>query len=164
LLTEKDAIDMRRVLAASALMVAIVMPASADEVPTLNVDPLCRGIAAHATAPGEAGTRPFIYAMRQSRTSNSKQIGQALDDFFGREQGRMVGEATAGGLSSYADLLTCLQMARDVEQMRQQKRSWSTIINEVDAADRPHKGTLSATRISSRNSNEHAGAQLQDNP
>jgi hypothetical protein len=71
------------------MVVATVVPASAEAVPTLNLGAICRGIAAHATA---------------------------------KRKAECVGEATAGGLSSYTDLLTCLQLTRGVEQMRHQKR------------------------------------------
>jgi hypothetical protein len=54
------AIKMRRLVAASAAMVvATVVPASAGEVSTLDLDAICRGIAAHATSLGEADDPTF---------------------------------------------------------------------------------------------------------
>jgi hypothetical protein len=104
-------------------MAATVVPASADEVPTLNVDPMCRGIAAHAAAPGETGGPDLSFTQcvnQELRIRN--RLTKRWATFSAESRAECVGEATAGGLSSYTDLLTCLQMARDVEQMRHQKR------------------------------------------
>jgi hypothetical protein len=51
-------ITMRGSLAAGAvitLLMAVLQPAKADDVPALNVDQVCRGIAQQAAAPGEKG-------------------------------------------------------------------------------------------------------------
>ena len=107
----------------SALMVAMVVFACAEEVPTLNIDPICRGIAAHARAPGEAGgpNLSFTQCVNQELRIRNSLIKQ-WTTFSPESRRECVGEATAGGLSSYADLLTCLQIARDVEHRRQHKR------------------------------------------
>jgi hypothetical protein len=118
------AIKMRRLLAASALMVvATVVPASADAVPTLNLDAICRGIAAHATSPGEAGgpDLSFRQCVNQELRIRNRLI-KSWTTFSAKSKAECVGEATAGGLSSYTDLLTCLQLTRDVEKMRHKER------------------------------------------
>jgi hypothetical protein len=118
------AIKMRRLLAASALMVfATVVPGSAEAVPTLNLDAICRGIAAHATSPGEAGGPDLSFRQcinQELRIRN--RLTKSWTTFSAKSKAECVGEATAGGLASYTDLLTCLQLTRDVEQMRHQKR------------------------------------------
>jgi hypothetical protein len=118
------AIKMRRLVAASAAMVvATVVPASAGEVSTLDLDAICRGIAAHATSPGEAGGSDLSFRQcvnQELRIRN--RLTKSWTTFSVKNKAECVGEATAGGLSSYTDLLTCLQLTRDVEQMRHQKR------------------------------------------
>jgi hypothetical protein len=52
------------------LLVAVLQPANADEVPILDVDQVCRGIAQHAAAPGKrAGP---IYPWRNAFRANSQ--------------------------------------------------------------------------------------------
>jgi hypothetical protein len=109
---------MQKALAAGALVVAVVVTANAEEVPILDVDPLCRGIAAHATAPDETG-RPdlsFAQCVNQELQARNTLIKHWMT-FSAKSKHECVGEAHAGGLASYTDLLTCLQTARDVEHL-----------------------------------------------
>jgi hypothetical protein len=102
-----------------ALLMAVLEPANADDVPALNVDQVCRGIAQHAAAPGERGGPDLSL---QQCISSEQEIRQRLarqwSTFAPADRTECVGEATAGGESSYTDLLTCLQMARDVKNYR----------------------------------------------
>lgn len=43
--------------------------------------------------------------------------------FLAEERTHCIAEATAGGESSYTDLITCLEMARDVRLLKQTKES-----------------------------------------
>ena len=45
-----------------ALVLAAAWPARADDVPDLNVDPVCRGIAQQASDPGEQGGPDLAFA------------------------------------------------------------------------------------------------------
>jgi|SRR5271170_1754433 len=111
-------ITMRGFLAAGAVMtllVAVLQLAKADDVPVLNVDQVCRGIAQHAASPGERGGPDLSL---EQCISSEQAIRQRLvsqwSTFAPADRTECVGEATAGGESSYTDLLTCLQMAREV--------------------------------------------------
>jgi hypothetical protein len=117
--------EIRRPLAAGAvlaLLMAVLEPAKADDVPVLNVDQVCRGIAQQAAAPGERGGPDLSL---EQCISSEQEIRQRLvkqwSTFAPADRTECVGEATAGGESSYTDVLTCLQMARDVRNYR-----WST--------------------------------------
>jgi hypothetical protein len=112
---------MRISLMASALitvLMAVHLPAKADDVPVLDVDQVCRGIARHAATPGERGGPDL---QLQQCISSEQAIRQRLLSrwltFAAADRAECVGEATAGGESSYTDLLTCLQMARDVRNL-----------------------------------------------
>jgi hypothetical protein len=113
---------MRRSLAAGAVMtllMAALQSAKADDVPVLNVDQVCRGIAQHAAAPGERGGPDLSLEQCISSELAIRQrlVGQ-WSTFDPADRTECVGEATAGGESSYADLLTCLQMAQEVRNYR----------------------------------------------
>jgi hypothetical protein len=56
-------------LVSAALLLAASWPALSDDVPELNVDPVCRGIAQQAKDPGERGGPDLAYAqcVRASR-------------------------------------------------------------------------------------------------
>jgi hypothetical protein len=87
--------------------------------PVLNVDQVCRGIARHAASPGEAGGPELsLEQCVASEQAIRQQLVGSWSTFAAADRTECVGEATAGGESSYTDLLTCLQMARDVRSFR----------------------------------------------
>ena len=102
------------------LMISI-FPAKSDEIPTLDVMPLCRGIISQGDAPLQAGDRAVtmeecLKAEQHGSRNNKKEWPQ----FSALDKQHCVAEAKMGGESSYTELLTCLEMARDVRQMKLQ--------------------------------------------
>jgi hypothetical protein len=96
-----------------------VLPAQSDEFPVLNVLPLCRGIVSQSDVPLEAGARSVsldecLKAEQVDRGTMEKEWSQ----FSASDRKHCTAEATMGGESSYTDLLTCLEMARDVMKLR----------------------------------------------
>jgi hypothetical protein len=90
--------------------------ALANKVPKLDVAPLCHGIADQGADPFEAGDpmvsfNQCIESERQDRATLAKEWSQ----FSADSKQMCTDEATDGGESSYTDLLTCLEMARDVD-------------------------------------------------
>jgi len=103
-----------------ALLMLPIMPAQADEVPVLNVMPLCHGIVSQGAAPLQAGDRAVtvdecVAAEREDRETIKKE----WPTFSASDKQHCTAEATMGGESSYTDLLTCLEMARDVRKLKQ---------------------------------------------
>jgi hypothetical protein len=97
-----------------------ILPAQSDEFPVLNVQPLCHGIVSQGDAPLQAGDRAVtmnecLQAERVDRETMIKEWSQ----FSAADKKNCITEATMGGESSYTDLLTCLEMARDVKQLKQ---------------------------------------------
>jgi hypothetical protein len=92
-----------------ALLMAALEPAKADDVPVLNVAQVCRGIAQQAAAPGERGGPDLSLeqCISSEREIRQRLVGQ-WSTFAPADRTECVGEATAGGESSYTDLLTCL--------------------------------------------------------
>lgn len=103
---------------------AASLPARADEVPVLNVAQVCRGIARYAATPGERGGPDLtLQGCISSEQAIRKKLARRWSTFAPADRAECVGEATAGGESSYTDLLTCLQMARTARNYRSSNRA-----------------------------------------
>ena len=113
---------MRKILTTGAVLastIASIAPARPQQVPRLDVEPVCHGIAAHAPSPGEVGGPDL--SLRQcvnSELAVRRRLVAQWGTFSAASKAECLGEATAGGLSSYTDLLTCLQLSRDARRLR----------------------------------------------
>jgi len=103
----------------AALLMIPNLPVQSDEVPVLNVLPLCRGIASQGDAPLQAGDRAVsVEECLKAERVDRNTIKQEWSTFSGTDKKHCISEATMGGESSYTELLTCLEMARDVKKLR----------------------------------------------
>jgi hypothetical protein len=103
-----------------ALGARLLMPV-AEGVPVLNVGPVCQGIAQQG---GSSFHDPAIAKEKQdclqSETEVRNQLVKQWSNFSATDKNACVNEATMGGESSYTELLTCLEMARDVHDLGKQ--------------------------------------------
>jgi len=93
---------------------------ASDAIPTLDVRPVCRGIASQSSDPG-VGEKNQTQAFQQCVESEQavwEQLKQRWSDFSAADKRHCVTLATTGGESSNTELLTCLEMARDVRLLR----------------------------------------------
>ena len=104
-----------------ALGAHLIMPV-VDSVPTLDVDQVCQGIAQ------QGGVTFHDNAVAQekkdcldSEHSTRDEIVKQWSSFSADDKTSCVNESRMGGESSYTELLTCLEMARDVRAMREQQ-------------------------------------------
>src|ERR1700757_1150638 len=99
-------------------------PTRSDQYPTLNVAPICHGITNQSDL--EAGLRSvsFDQCMQAEQVDRETMIKE-WSTFSADDRRHCIAEATMGGSSSYTDLLTCLEMARDVRQLHSQAKSSS---------------------------------------
>jgi len=99
------------------LLGALAVPV-ADNVPTLNIEPVCQGIAQQG---GSSFHDPEIAKEKQDCLQSEKQVREELvkqwSSFSGTDKNACIREATMGGDSSYTELLTCLEMARDARNL-----------------------------------------------
>jgi hypothetical protein len=101
-----------------ALGAQLVMPV-VDSVPTLDVDQVCTGIAEqggvtfHDSAVGQE-KKDCIDSEHAIRDELAKQ----WSSFNASDKVHCTNESLMGGESSYTELLTCLEMARDVRTMQ----------------------------------------------
>jgi hypothetical protein len=103
------------------LGVHLAMPV-ADSVPVLNVDQVCQGIAQqggvtfHDSAVGDEKKNCL-----DSEQSTRDELVKQWSTFAGPDKVACTNESRMGGDSSYTELLTCLEMARDVRAMHTEK-------------------------------------------
>ena len=104
-------------LASAAMLLIANCPAQADDVPELNIDPVCRGIAQQAKDPGERGGPDLAYSqcLKSEQAMRQKLIGE-WPTFIPADKATCIG-SEKGGYASYTDLITCLEMARDARKM-----------------------------------------------
>jgi hypothetical protein len=104
----------------SALLLSVhqLVTPVVDNVPVLNVEPVCQGIAQQG---GSSYHDPEIAKEKQDCVQSEKQVREELvkqwSSFPATDKSACIREATMGGDSSYTELLTCLEMARDVRNM-----------------------------------------------
>jgi hypothetical protein len=118
---------------------SLLMPVS-DSVPTLDVEQVCRGIAQqggvtfHDTAVGEEKQNCI-----DSEKAIREQLVKEWSTFAPADKVACTNESRTGGESSYTELLTCLEMARDVRSMSSSEKGGATQIPPVpsDRTKRP---------------------------
>jgi hypothetical protein len=103
---------------ALALGAQLLLPV-ADSVPVLNIEQVCQGIAQQG---GSSFHDPQIAKEKQDCISSEQQVrGQLVKEwsnFSASDKHACINESRMGGDSSYTELLTCLEMARDVREMK----------------------------------------------
>jgi hypothetical protein len=98
--------------AIAALMLGAA-PASAQTVPTLNVEPTC-----NIPAEMAAVNRDKSVCLRSENEARAKLV-QDWSSFPVADRGLCTQTATMGGTASYVELLTCLEMRRDARALPQ---------------------------------------------
>jgi hypothetical protein len=117
-----------------------------DRVPLLDVEPVCQGIAEQG---GATLHDPLMaHESPKSATVNTKkdcvdseqhlrnQLVTAWERFDAADRAHCVRESEMGGESSYTELLTCLEMARDVRKLNGQTVA-SESAHNIDTTSSP---------------------------
>jgi hypothetical protein len=110
---------MRALLAAILVLLAFMggnLSARSDRFPKLNVAPLCHGITDQSTLQLGFQTVTFDECMKAEQEDRQTMIKE-WSTFLPSERQHCISEATMGGESSYTELVTCLEMARDVRDL-----------------------------------------------
>jgi hypothetical protein len=104
-----------------SVLLTTLPAAAAGNVPELNIEQVCRGIAEQG---GVTFRDPAIAVEKKSCLDSEKSVREQLikewSNFTESDKTSCVTEARMGGDSSYTELLTCLEMARDVRALRAQ--------------------------------------------
>src|SRR4051812_38731311 len=99
---------MVRLIGITTVVLLTAPPAFADEPPRFNIEATCR--AAPALLSQDAD--PYSGCVRDERAAEASVIRQWAS-FRGDHRRNCVAETEIGGSPSYADVLTCIQMAAD---------------------------------------------------
>ena len=92
------------------------LSARSDDVPALDVNPVCRGIATQSSL--EVGLQqPKFEQCVQSEQAVRDEIKKEWSTFSTADKTHCVALARTGGESSYTELITCMEMARDVRKL-----------------------------------------------
>jgi hypothetical protein len=113
-------IPAKTLIPATALaLVAQLTVAFADGVPRYNLAPLCRGIAQQggmSLLPNQSPKKDYRSCIA-SEMKVRHQLVKLWPTFKASNKANCIGENSAGGLSSYTGLLSCLQMAKEAGKM-----------------------------------------------
>lgn len=105
-----------------ALLLGASLIIHVDNVPTLNVEQVCEGIAQQG---GVSFRDPNIAVEKKncldSEHATRDELAKQWSTFSATDKTACTNEATMGGESSYTELLTCLEMARDVRALRSEQ-------------------------------------------
>jgi hypothetical protein len=94
--------------------------AAVDGVPNFNVEPSCRAAAQQAAAADS------ITVCRNSEQRAHDEIARQWPQLNAADRAQCVPAATAGGHPTYTELLTCLEMARDIRKLHGNGQSTTT--------------------------------------
>src|SRR5215470_11524775 len=111
-----------RVIQAHPAIYNNAQAARSDQYPVLNVAPVCHGIATQSSL--EAGLRntSFDECMKGEQSDREAMI-KKWSTFNSDDKRHCIAETTMGGESSYTDLVTCLEMSRDVRKLHSEERA-----------------------------------------
>jgi hypothetical protein len=98
------------------------LSARSDNIPTLDVNPVCHGIAMQGEL--EAGLQQTSFQQCvQSEQEVREQLKKEWSTFSTADKTHCVSLAKTGGESSYTELITCMEMARDVRKLHENANS-----------------------------------------
>ena len=98
------------------------LSARSDDIPTLDVNPVCRGIAMQGEL--EAGLQQTSFQQCvQSEQAVRADVKKEWSTFSTADKTHCVALAKTGGESSYTELITCMEMARDVRKLHEDANS-----------------------------------------
>jgi hypothetical protein len=121
---------------ASAAFAMSISAARTDQYPKLNVAPVCHGITEQSDLQEGFRDVTFDQCMKAEQEDRDAMIKE-WSNFSAAERAHCIAEVTMGGESSYTELITCLEMARDVRLLKQPSQS------DQSTEGSPHKRSKS---------------------
>jgi len=89
-------------------------------VPNFNVEPSCQAAAQ------QAASADYVTVCRNSERRAHDEIARQWPQSTTADKAQCVPSATAGGNPTYTELLTCLEMARDIRQLHDKGQPTTT--------------------------------------
>jgi hypothetical protein len=106
-------------LAALVTMNAIgasTLAVRSDGYPVIDVAPLCRGLTSSSSLSEGLDAGTFDQCLKGQQDDRQAMIDQ-WSSFSAEDRRHCIAEATMGGVSSYTDLVSCLEMSRDARKL-----------------------------------------------
>ena len=123
---------------AIAMIIPAISSARSDGIPTLDVHPVCRGIASQSEL--EAGLqRTNFEQCLQSEQAVRDELKKEWSTFSTADKTHCVALAKTGGESSYTELITCMEMTRDVRKLHSEADNPSAPVREGHQAPVGHR-------------------------
>ena len=94
--------------------------AAVDGVPNFSVEASCRAAAQ------QAASADYVTVYRKSEQRAHDEIARQWPQSTTADKAQCVPAATAGGNPTYTELLTCLEMARDIRQLHDKGQPTTT--------------------------------------
>ena len=99
----------------------------ADSVPTLDVEQVCQGIAQQGGVSfHDTDTTEEKKNCLDSEKAIRAELVKQWSSFTSTDKTACTNESRMGGESSYTELLTCLEMARDVRNLNSESKAAKT--------------------------------------
>jgi hypothetical protein len=114
---------------AIAIIMAAILSARSDDIPTLDVNPVCRGIASQSELEAGLQRTNFVQCI-QSEQAVREEVKKEWSTFSAADKTHCVALAKTGGESSYTELITCMEMARDVRKLHSEADKSSAPVPE----------------------------------
>jgi hypothetical protein len=95
------------IVSISAAIVAVQLVAAADTIPNLNLEPTCRA----ARSAGVFLERTKDACLRSEHKARD-QLRDQWAQFHAADRARCRASTSAGGIPSYVELLTCLEISK----------------------------------------------------
>ena len=143
---------------AIAMTMTAILSARSDEIPTLDVGPVCRGIASQSgeSLVFESTSADCVKSEQEVR----EQLRKEWSTFSAADKQHCVTLSKIGGESSYTELLTCLEMARDVRIYRSAEAGKATTRTPSSSS----ASSLSSLYVSSPSSSSPSPSPSSSSP
>jgi hypothetical protein len=105
-------------VAAALLLVPTGVANTVERVPEFDIGPTCRALQSAEVA-GAGGRNVEI--CRKTELRAREQLERQWTQFAAADRRRCIDLSSMGGLPSYVELITCLEIARDVRALRERE-------------------------------------------
>ena len=102
----------------SIVLTASQVVLAADSVPKFDIERACRPVAEVAGMPGRDAP-----ACERDEQGARNTLQKDWTQYHAAQRSRCMGLVSTGGAPSYVELLTCLEMAKHAEQLREKSKN-----------------------------------------
>ena len=110
-------------MTASAWGIGVQSSSTLNSVPLISVEQVCQGIANQDVTFQDRGKAWVKKDCLDTEQEVRNKLAQQWANFHAADRKHCATEATMGGEASYTELLTCLEMARDVRKIHEDAKT-----------------------------------------